>query len=1089
MRKWLIGLGVVFAVLVVIAVAVPMAVPKATVKDQIIGQIESATGWRLRIDGDISVSALPFLKLEATDVGLSGAAGADGIEFLTVREIRFGLSLFSLLSGVVDVTGITLVQPNVFLEVDPAGRQSWAPRRALETIAGAAPAESAPDDTGEDIGGDGGFSLDRLRFGAIEIRDGLAVWHDRRTGVKQTLAELNVTASMPSVNDAATLEGSLTWNGIPVELDLSAGDPKALAEGRASSVTGTLAAADANLAVDGSLALEPAPTFKGRIEAEADDLAGTLAAFKMPVPDMPALGEFTLATAVAYGPDAASLSDFTARLDETTLTGSVDAALDGPRPKISGALALDRIDLDRFKASGGGGNDKKGAGGKGDTGAIDLAPLGQADADLTLRIGSLSGGDVTVADIAGSVKLANGKLDLDIAQTRLLGGTAALTLAADGSGKAPAFSGTLRSTGLSLPDLLQLAGRSDPVGGTLETDLTFAASGNTVPALTAGLQLSGTAALRNGAVGGLGLAKAFGGDKSANRIENADIDVAIAGLGKPVTAAGALSWRGDRFRLGATADPAALASGAPSTIRFDVASNRLALGFNGKASTSGKADGTISIETANLRDLAGWLGNPLPPGKGLKAFSFAGRLGYGGDTVSFDKAKIALDGTTGNGSGKLTLGGARPKLTAKLALATLKLDPYLAGGGKGGGGGDNRRGGGWSDEPIDLSGLKAADADLDLSAKAIEWDKLRINGTKIDVVLDAGRLEAKLTRMRLYRGTGEGRLLLDGSGRTAGVEASFRLQDMAARPFLNDAADFDRIEGTANLYIDLKTSGASQRDFVKALDGKADFDFRDGAIRGFDVAKTVKALSVDTLLGWEQGGGNKTAFSVLRADFDINNGIAKSSGFRLAGPLVRAGGGGTVDMPKKTLDWKVDAKIVASLEGQKARQKGKKDKNNKADGGDKERLAGLGVPIIIKGPWNNPRIYPDISGILDDPKGAYEKLKGLGGGLFDGGGAAGAVDALIGGDGKGGGRDAISDRVGGGEKGKAVNKALDALGLGGGQDNARNGKAKNRKAGNKNRKARQQKKNSGNNRGKGKGKRKGDDDKPRTIEDVFDRFN
>ena len=1060
-----------------------MAVPKATVKDQIIGQIESATGWRLRIDGDISVSALPFLQLDANDVGLSGAAGADGIEFLTVREIRFSLSLFSLLSGVVDVTGITLVQPNVFLEVDPAGRQSWAPRRALEEIAGNAPAETAPDDPSKDAGG-GGFSLDRLRFGAVEIRDGLAVWHDRRTGMKQTLADLNVTASMPSVNDAATLEGSLTWNGIPIELDLSAGNPKALAEGGESGVTGTLAAADANLQVDGSLALEPAPTFKGRIEADADDLAETLAAFKLPAPDMPALGEFSLATVVAYGPDAASLSDLTARLDETTLTGSLQAALSGPRPKISGALALDRIDLDRFKASGSDSGD--GAGKGGGKAAIDLSPLNQADADLTLKIGSLTGGGVTVADIAGNLKLAGGRLDLDIARTRLLGGNAALTLAADGSGKAPAFTGTLKSAGLSLPDLLQLAGRSNPVDGTLETDLAFSAKGNSVPALTAALKLSGTAAIRNGAVGGLGLAPAFGGDRSANRIEKADIDVAIAGLGKPVTATGALSWRGDRFRLNATADPAALASGAPSNVRFDVASSRLALGFDGKAAISGKADGTVTIATTNLRDLAGWLGNPLPPGKGLKEFQFSGRLGYAGNTVTFDKAKIALDGTTGNGSGKLTLGGARPKLTAKLALATLKLDPYLAGNGRDGGRGGNRRGGGWSDEPIDLSGLQAADADLDLSAKSIEWDKLRINGTKIDVALKGGRLDARLTRMRLYRGTGEGRLLLDGSGRTAGIEATFKLQDMAARPFLNDATDFDRIEGTAHLALDLKTSGNSQRDFVEALDGKADFDFRDGAIRGFDVAKTVKALSVDTLLGWKGGGGDKTAFSVLRADFDIDNGIAKSTGFRLAGPLVRAGGGGTIDMPRRTLDWKVDAKIVASLQGQGIREKGKKGKNTKSDNGDKERLASLGVPIIIKGPWDNPRIYPDISGILNDPKGAYEKLKGLGGGLFGDGDGAGAVDALIGSNGKGGGREAISDLVGGGEKGKAVNKALDALGLGSGPKNAGDGKARN-----KNRKATRQKKNAGkkarNNRGKTK--RKSDDDKPRTIEDVFDRFN
>ena len=43
---------------------------------------------------------------------------------------------------------------------------------------------------------------------------------------------------------------------------------------------------------------------------------------------------------------------------------------------------------------------------------------------------------------------------------------------------------------------------------------------------------------------------------------------------------------------------------------------------------------------------------------------------------------------------------------------------------------------------------------------------------------------------------------------------------------------------------------------------------------------------------------------------------------------------------------------------------------------------GFGVPVNIEGSWDDPRIYPDVAGILSDPDGAYSKLHALGQGLF-----------------------------------------------------------------------------------------------------------
>jgi AsmA protein len=50
---------------------------------------------------------------------------------------------------------------------------------------------------------------------------------------------------------------------------------------------------------------------------------------------------------------------------------------------------------------------------------------------------------------------------------------------------------------------------------------------------------------------------------------------------------------------------------------------------------------------------------------------------------------------------------------------------------------------------------------------------------------------------------------------------------------------------------------------------------------------------------------------------------------------------------------------------------------------------------VIDGPWSEPRIYPEMAGILDNPDAAYAKLKEMGKGLFaPGGGLSSALGGL-----------------------------------------------------------------------------------------------
>ena len=94
-------------------------------------------------------------------------------------------------------------------------------------------------------------------------------------------------------------------------------------------------------------------------------------------------------------------------------------------------------------------------------------------------------------------------------------------------------------------------------------------------------------------------------------------------------------------------------------------------------------------------------------------------------------------------------------------------------------------------------------------------------------------------------------------------------------------------------------------------------------------------------------------------------------------------GAGTIDLGTKQIGFRVEPKLVMTTEGQ----------------GRLTDPVGLGIPVMISGPWGSPRIYPEMQGILDNPDAAYAKLKEMGKGLFGekGAGIGAAIGSLLGG--------------------------------------------------------------------------------------------
>jgi len=356
--------------------------------------------------------------------------------------------------------------------------------------------------------------------------------------------------------------------------------------------------------------------------------------------------------------------------------------------------------------------------------------------------------------------------------------------------------------------------------------------------------------------------------------------------------------------------------------------------------------------------------------------TFAGNAVYKDNVVTLKSLRANVRGSVLAGSVTANLKNKVPYVVAALAAKSLdvnaltgaaKSKPSTGGGGGGGtggggGGGSRAASSGWSNAPIDFSPLRRVNGKFSLSAEQLIYDQIKISPVTVQAALNGGKLNATLSKFKLYGGAGNVSIAVNAGSKVPAQHVKLSLAKFNAYPFLRDAAGFQRIEGKGTISADLNARGASQRAIVSALNGNANLEFTDGAVRGVNVAKMIRNLGTGVVEGWQGGTTEKTDFASLGASFKVASGKAATQDLHLVGPLVRMTGAGTINLPAKTLNFKVDPQLVASLKGQ----------------GGKEDLSGLGVPVMIVGPWGKPKIYPDIKGILEDPQAALQRFKQFG---------------------------------------------------------------------------------------------------------------
>ncbi len=442
-----------------------------------------------------------------------------------------------------------------------------------------------------------------------------------------------------------------------------------------------------------------------------------------------------------------------------------------------------------------------------------------------------------------------------------------------------------------------------------------------------------------------------------------NLAVTLAGLDSPLEVNGGFAWRGHTVALKSGVERLrVLADGAGTTgTKVSVTADPVTVSFTGHLDGASKQiKGAVDLAVPSVRGLTEWTtGKPLAaPGNGFGPLAIKGQLDAVGSRFSFTQAALSLDAIKATGDLAVDTGGVRPAVKGRLDVDALDLNPYLPPENKDGGGGKSAAKAApsssasaaaksdWSDDPIDVSALKAAEADFALTAGSIKIRKLNIGKSALTLALHGGRLTADLSQLALYHGMAKGRVMLDGSKPGVGLDAKASLDGIEAQPFLADAAGFNRLTGTLKADIAVNGTGRSQRQIVGGLGGRGSLAFNNGAILGINLAAMLR--NVTTAFTGSGDAQQKTDFAELSGTFLITNGIVSNKDLALKSPLLRVEGAGTADMPHRTVNYRVEPRAVATLEGQ----------------GGKADVGGLVVPVIIEGSWDNPTFRPDLAALV-----------------------------------------------------------------------------------------------------------------------------
>ena len=261
------------------------------------------------------------------------------------------------------------------------------------------------------------------------------------------------------------------------------------------------------------------------------------------------------------------------------------------------------------------------------------------------------------------------------------------------------------------------------------------------------------------------------------------------------------------------------------------------------------------------------------------------------------------------------------------------------------------------EKPFDLTGLRDLNANGTIRIGSLKANNLKATNVRVDVKASGGRVDLNPLTANLYQGTLASAVTINAAPATPAFTVKHNMNAVSVAPLLKDLANNETLEGRGAVTLDVTTQGNTVGALKKALNGNAGLKLTDGAVKGIDIAGSIRNAKarLGTLKGeqtQQADKAQKTDFSELTGTFAIKNGVAHNSDLSLKSPLLRVGGEGDINIGEDSLNYLVKASIVGTTKGQGGREL--------------DDLKGITVPVRLSGPIASPTYRFDFGSMVTD---------------------------------------------------------------------------------------------------------------------------
>jgi AsmA protein len=220
------------------------------------------------------------------------------------------------------------------------------------------------------------------------------------------------------------------------------------------------------------------------------------------------------------------------------------------------------------------------------------------------------------------------------------------------------------------------------------------------------------------------------------------------------------------------------------------------------------------------------------------------------------------------------------------------------------------------------------------------------------IFIGSGDMKLENARARLYGGSFAGNFHVRAAGSDPGLALDGRATGLELEPLiaaLTGAAP--NFSGTGSFDLNLTGKGRTIIENVQTAGGNVSFDMLGGAIKGFNLGRTLcSAYNVTQRAPAPPELPAVTAYEAIKGSAVVAAGTATSNDLLARTSFMDLSGAGTLALVEQELDYELDAKLTAPIAIDNCQTL--------------DEFVGGELPFRIKGTVTEPTITPDFSKLI-----------------------------------------------------------------------------------------------------------------------------